>query len=111
MTVGACNCILTEFNVLDLTTWDEGVVIYSMDTHHEPFSTTSLSSNEDTDSKLAFGFLGMTEGTCIDMSGNEGFEALAQQLNTWVQLNGRRRSAAYPYGLESLRKRGYGEET
>ena len=102
MVVGACDCIPTKSNVIDLAVVsDLGIVIYSMDTDHEPFSTTEPSSEESAASRTLFGSINLSSLTRSD--------DLVGKLNARMQADGQRGSRMYSYSLENLRKRGYEE--
>ncbi|KAL8796671.1 MAG: hypothetical protein Q9195_001061 [Heterodermia aff. obscurata] len=112
MVVGACDYIPTKSNVIDLTILsDLGIAIYSMDTDHEPFSTTQPSSEESRSSRKLFGSLNLSNPTGGSM-GAEGpyIQDLVGKLNARMQTDGQRGSRLYCYNLENLRKRGYEEE-
>ena len=112
MVVGACDCIPTKSNVIDLTVLsDLGIVIYSMDTDHEPFSTTKSSSEEESAaSRTLFGSLGLSNATGSERGAEDHCtQDLVGKLNARVQTDGQRGSRLYSYSLENLRKRGYEE--
>ena len=111
MVVGACDCIPTKSNVIDLTVLsDLSIVIYSMDTGHEPFSTTKPSSEESAASRTLFGSFSLSNATGSERRTEDLFaQDLLSKLNAQVQSDEQRGSRLYSYSLENLRKRGYEE--
>ena len=110
MVVGACDCILTKSNVIDLTVLsDLGIVIYSMDADHEPFSTTKPSREESAASRTLFGSLNLNATGSERGAEDQYTQGLVGKLNARIQTDGQRGSRLYSYSLENLRKRGYEE--
>ena len=111
MVVGSCHCIPTKSNVIDLTVLsDLGIVIYSMDTDHEPFSTTKPSSEESAASGTLFGSLSLSNATGSERGAEDlHIQDLIGKLNARMRTGGQRGSRLYSYSLENLRKRGYEE--
>ena len=62
--------------------------------------------------RTAFGCMSLTN-VAESQIGAEGSDAqqTVRKLNTWAQMYGHNVSKAYSSSLESLRKRGYEEET
>ena len=112
MELGACKCIETEHNVIDITVLGgSGIILYSMDIYHEPFSTTIKSDKEKLESGVIFG------STRLNDCGGDGIEnkdqSIVGALNRWVQGQGiesQTEYKPYSYSLESLRKRGQEDE-
>lgn len=111
--VGECDCRPTKLNVIDVAILANSTdVLYSMDVHHEPFSTSTLSREEEVSMKTAFGCMNLTN-VAESQIGAEGSDAqqIIRKLNRWAQMYGHNVPKAYSSSLESLRKRGYEEET
>ena len=110
---GECDCRPTTLNVIDVAILANSTdVLYSMDVHHEPFSTSTLSREEDVPMRTAFGCMSLTY-VAESQIGAEGSDAqqITRKLNRWAQMYGHGVSKAYSSSLENLRKRGYEEET
>ena len=112
MELGACNCIATEHNVVDITVLGGSeIILYSMDVYHEPFSTTIKSNKENLESGVMFGITRLN-----DLSGDELEDkdhSIVGAMNAWAQRQGAESQTdckPYSYSLESLRKRGQEDE-
>lgn len=112
MMIGECHCRPTKLNVIDVAILANSTnVLYSMDVHHEPFSTSTLSKEEEVSMRTAFGRMVLTN-VAESQIGAEGSGAqkTIKKLNRWAQMYDHNVSKEYSTSLENLRKRGYEEE-
>ena len=109
-----------EGNVIDVVViQDQGAVVYSMDTVHKAFSTTTVASDQAQKERLTVGVMKITQNVMPEMFMQQRQDP---QLVTAMEQCIQRQSFVHEnlaakgksmrdllYGLESLRKRG-GEE-
>ncbi len=107
-------------NVIDVAViQDQGVVVYSMDTVHEAFSTTMVASDQARKERFTIGFMKITQNERSEMCMQQHqhpqlVTAMEQciQRQSFIHENSTAKGKSMRdllYGLESLRKRG-GEE-
>ena len=109
-----------EGNVIDVAViQDQRAVVYSVDTVHEPFSTTMVTNDQAQKERSTIGLMKITQNANVEMCMQQHQHP---QLITAMEQCIQRQSFIYEnsmakgksmrdllYGLESLRKRG-GEE-
>ncbi len=109
-----------EGNVIDVVViQDQGAVVYSMDTVHKAFSTTTVASDQAQKKRFAIGVMKITQNAMSEMFMQQGQDpqlvtAMEQciQRQSFIHENPTAKGKSMRdllYGLESLRKRG-GEE-
>ena len=107
-------------NVIDVAViQDQGVVVYSMDTVHEAFSTTTVANDQAQKERFAIGVMKITQNAMSEMCMQQRqhpqlVTAMEQciQRQSFIHENSTAKGKSMRdllYGLESLRKRG-GEE-
>lgn len=109
-----------EGNVIDVVAIpDQGAVVYSMDTLHEAFSTTTVANDQAQKERLPIGVMKITQDAMSEMCLQQCqhpqlVTAMEQciQRQSFIHENSTAKGKSMRdllYGLESLRKRG-GEE-
>ena len=107
-------------NVIDVVTiQDQGEVVYSMDTVHEAFSTTTVANDQAQKERFTIGVMKITQNAMSEMCLQQSqhlqlVTAMEQciQMQPFIPENSTAKGKSLRdllYGLESLRKRG-GEE-